>query len=43
MADEDLFEELPEQKRSRPEDRGAPRLRVPERSRSTRIGLRSTI
>jgi transposase len=32
MADEDLFEELPEQKRSRPEDRGAPRLRVPERS-----------
>src|SRR3978361_1149227 len=32
MADEDLFEEMPEQKSSRPEDRGAARLRVPERS-----------
>src|SRR3954463_2759412 len=32
MADEDLFEELPDQKRPQPEDRGAPRLRVPERS-----------
>jgi transposase len=32
MADEDLFEELPQQKRPQPEDRGAPRLRVPERS-----------
>src|SRR3978361_1926070 len=32
MADEDLFEEMPEQKMSRPEHRGAPRLRMPERS-----------
>src|SRR3954470_8350536 len=32
MADEGLFEELPEQKRLQPEERGAPRLRVPERS-----------
>src|SRR3954465_9443425 len=32
MADEDLFEELPEQERPQPESRGAPRLRMPERS-----------
>jgi transposase len=32
MAEEDLFEELPEQKRSEPQGRGAPRLRIPERS-----------
>jgi transposase len=32
MADEGLFEELPEQKRSEPVGRGAPRLRVPERN-----------
>ena len=32
MADEGLFEELPEQKRPQPKGRGAPRLRVPERS-----------
>ena len=32
MADEDLFEKLPEQKRLQPEDRGVPRLRVPERN-----------
>jgi transposase len=32
MADEGLFEELPEQKRPEPEGRGAPRLRVPDRS-----------
>jgi transposase len=32
MADEGLFEELPEQKGPQPEGRGAPRLRVPERS-----------
>jgi len=32
MADEDLFEGLPEQKRLQPERQGAPRLRVPERS-----------
>src|SRR3982074_3291370 len=32
MADEGLFEELPEQKRSEPAGRGAPRLRVPERN-----------
>src|ERR1700710_937966 len=32
VADEDLFEELPERKRPQLEDRGAPRLRVPERS-----------
>jgi transposase len=32
MADEDLFEGLPEQKRPGPESRGAPRLRAPERS-----------
>jgi transposase len=32
MADENLFEELPSQKCPQPEDRGAPRLRVPERS-----------
>jgi transposase len=32
MADESLFEELPSQKSPQPEDRGAPRLRVPERS-----------
>jgi transposase len=32
MADEGLFEELPEQKGPQPEGRGAPRLRIPERS-----------
>src|SRR6266403_5907639 len=32
MADEGLFEELPEQKRPPPEGRGMPRVRVPERS-----------
>jgi transposase len=32
MADEGLFRELPEQKRPEPEGRGAPRLRVPDRS-----------
>ena len=32
MAEEDLFEELPEQNRPQPASRGAPRLRVPERS-----------
>jgi transposase len=32
MADEGLFEGLPEQKRPQPEGRGAPRLRVPERN-----------
>jgi transposase len=32
MADEGLFAELPEQKRPEPEGRGAPRLRVPDRS-----------
>jgi transposase len=32
MADEGLFEELPEQKRPQPEGRGTPRMRVPERS-----------
>jgi transposase len=32
MADEGLFEELPEQQRPEPEGRGAPRLRVPDRS-----------
>jgi transposase len=32
MADEQLFEDLPEQERPRAEARGAPRLRVPERS-----------
>src|SRR5260370_41121997 len=31
MADEGLFEELPEQKRPQAEGRGTPRLRVPER------------
>jgi transposase len=31
MADEDLFGELPGQKRLQPERQGAPRLRVPER------------
>jgi transposase len=31
MADERLFEDLPEQERARAELRGAPRLRVPER------------
>src|ERR1700733_6478069 len=31
MTDEGLFEQLPDQKRPQPEDRGAPRLRVPER------------
>jgi len=32
MADEQLFEDLPEQERPQAEARGAPRLRVPERS-----------
>jgi transposase len=32
MADEDLFEGLPEQQLPAPESRGAPRLRMPERS-----------
>ena len=32
MADDGFFEELPEQKRPQPQGRGAPRLRVPERS-----------
>ena len=32
MADEQLFEDLPEQERAQAEARGAPRLRVPERS-----------
>src|SRR3979490_2919918 len=32
MADEQLFEDLPEQERPRAESRGARRLRVPERS-----------
>lgn len=32
MADEDLFEGLPERKRQQPERQGAPRLRVPERN-----------
>src|ERR1700760_2834735 len=32
MTDEDLFDELPEQKGPQPEERGAPRLRVPERN-----------
>jgi transposase len=32
MSDECLFEDLPEQQRPQPEGRGAPRLRVPERS-----------
>ena len=32
MADEQLFEDLPEQERPQGEVRGAPRLRVPERN-----------